>query len=161
MADPKDLRVWYEAESPSVRRYLLSLCRDPHLAEDLTQETFVQALLSLRGYRGGSVHAYLLAIARRVHARHVRRDQRRRDAEGLSSGPSPPGEPLQSLLDVLPDLPEDDRSLLLLRAVAGWSYADIARYLGRTENWARVRYFRVCDRLRREELVPEGGKPGG
>lgn len=64
MAQP-DIAAWYLTESPVVRRYLLALTGSPDLAEDLTQETFVQAMLALPGYRGGNVQAYLRGIARR------------------------------------------------------------------------------------------------
>ncbi|MDA8344162.1 MAG: sigma factor [Thermaerobacter sp.] len=54
-----DLTAWYQTESPAVRHYLLGLIGDPQLAEDLTQETFIQAMLAVRGYRGGRARAYL------------------------------------------------------------------------------------------------------
>lgn len=152
----QDVRAWFEAESPAVRRHLLALCRDPQLAEDLTQETFLEALSSLRGYRGGNARAYLLGIARHDYAGHLRREARRRDAEARGGAP-PPQEtaPFAQGQGLLPALAPEDLALVVQRGVWGLPFAEIAQGLGRTENWARVRYFRLLARLRDEIL--EGG----
>ena len=155
-----DLAAWYAAESPSVRRYLLALSLDPALAEDLTQETFVQAIHSLAAYRGGSARAYLFTIARRVYARHIRRELRRRRAEENSAAPGGAElAPFQDAGSLLPGLSAEDRALVAGRAIAGRPFAEIARELGRTENWARVRYFRLLARLRAD--AAEGGAGDG
>ncbi len=159
MAPTHDLSAWYDAESPVVRRYLIGLTKNPELAEDLTQETFVQALVSLRGYRGGDPQAYLIGIARRVHAGHARRAQRERLAQERG-GPAPRAETIEAFADgqaILPDLSPEDRRLVIARGVWGMPFADIAQELGRSENWSRVRYFRLIARLR-GELAEEGGQ---
>lgn len=145
----RDLEAWYLGEGPRVLRYLTVLCRDPVLAEELTQETFVQALTSLGSYRGGSERAYLFGIARRVLAGHNRREGRRRSAE-VRAAPSPPVEapPFPHGEAWLPELPPEDALLLVQRAAWGRQFSDIAKDLGRTENWARVRYFRLLTRIR-------------
>lgn len=51
-----------------VRGYLLRRIHDPHLAEDLAQETFVKATRALLGWRGESPVAWLLSIARTLNA---------------------------------------------------------------------------------------------
>jgi len=153
-----DLAGWYRAEAPRVRRYLLALCSDPALAEELTQETFLQALLSLGGYRGGGVRAYLFGVARKVFANHVRRESRRRAAESLAPDAAEEVDrPFAQGEDWLPDLPPEDALLLMERAVWQRPYAEIARDLGRSETWARVRYFRLMTRLRAEL---KGGRDG-
>lgn len=151
------MEAWYAAQSPTVRRYLLALTADPQLADDLTQETFVQALVSVHGYRGGSVRAYLVGIARRVYARTVERERREREARARSGAPPPvaEAEAFSEGEAVLPDLPADDRYLLVGRGIWRRPFAEIAQDLGRTENWARVRYFRLISRLR-EDLGEAG-----
>lgn len=159
MAPTQDLSAWYEAESPAVRHYLLGLSRNSEVAEDLTQETFVQALVSLRGYRGGDPQAYLIGIARRVYAGHARRARREHVAEERS-GIAPPTQRMEAFTQgeaILPNLPPEDRLLVVARGVWSMPFAEIATELGRTENWARVRYFRLIARLR-GELAEEGGQ---
>ncbi len=144
-----DLEAWYLAEAPKVRRYLAALCRDPALAEELTQETFVQALTSLRGYRGGGERAYLFGIARHVLAGHVRRDHRRKEAEARGACEPPEADSPFAVGEAwLPLLAPDDALVLLQRAVWQRPFAEIAAELGRSENWARVRYFRLLARIR-------------
>nr|BFE85788.1 hypothetical protein GCM10020093_083890 [Planobispora longispora] len=53
--------------------FLLRRTRDPHLAEDLAQETFVKATRALLGWRGDNAAAWLLTIARHVLIDHARR----------------------------------------------------------------------------------------
>lgn len=42
----------YRTLFPQVYRYLLALCRDPELAEELTQETFFQGIQHIEAFRG-------------------------------------------------------------------------------------------------------------
>ncbi len=52
-----------------VFRYARSLCANPDQAEDVLQETFIQALRGAGGFRGGSARSWLLTIARRASFR--------------------------------------------------------------------------------------------
>ena len=56
--------------------FLQRRTRDPHLAEDLAQETFIKATRALLGWRGENPGAWLLAIARNVLIDHARRSRR-------------------------------------------------------------------------------------
>lgn len=42
----------YRKYMPQVYKFLFSLCHDAHLSEELTQETFFQALKSIDSFRG-------------------------------------------------------------------------------------------------------------
>ena len=55
--DPEAIRSLVEAHYPSVLRFMTTLCANPADAEDLTQEAFVQALRSIRKFRGRAVCA--------------------------------------------------------------------------------------------------------
>src|SRR5262245_66270789 len=58
----------YDALAGRLRGYLLSLCRDAALADDLTQETFLQLHRSRRTYEPGRpVTPWVFAIARHVY----------------------------------------------------------------------------------------------
>jgi RNA polymerase sigma-70 factor (ECF subfamily) len=68
-------------------RYVIWLCRDPDLADDVVQETMLRALLSLDSLRdAGAVKTWLLTIARREHARvYERKRLETRDIDGLTA----------------------------------------------------------------------------
>ncbi len=97
--------------------------------EDLVQETYLRALRALPGYRGEApITVWLLSIARRVCADHVRQRQRRRRlAERLIRHVAAPdvGPPDVSD-DLLRVLDPDRREAFVLTQLVGLSYQDAA-----------------------------------
>ena len=74
----------YKAYFGRVYHYLLSLCRDHHLAEELTADTFFKALNSLQEFRGDSdPGTWLCAIARNLYVSHLRKQQPTQSLEDL------------------------------------------------------------------------------
>ncbi len=55
-----------------------------------------------------------------------------------------------SLLRQVHGLPEQDKEIILLRAAAGLSFRTIGEIFGKTENWARVTYYRAKQKLKGE-----------
>ncbi|MEV0581887.1 RNA polymerase sigma factor [Nonomuraea sp. NPDC050310] len=113
--------------------FLLRRTRDPHLAEDLAQETFVRATRAFLGWRGENPAAWLLAIARTTLLDHVRR----RRVELPLPDPDELGVPGFDAtgLDVrqaLDRLPEQTRRLLELVYFEGFSLVEVAAMTGRT-----------------------------
>ena len=112
------------------------VCRalgSPGEEEDLVQETYLRALSALPGYRGDApVRVWLLSIARRVCADHVRRRQRRRRltdrlARHVGSTAVPPPEIVDDLLD---GLDPDRREAFVLTQIVGLSYEEAAGVVG-------------------------------
>jgi RNA polymerase sigma-70 factor, ECF subfamily len=105
----------------------------PGEVEDLVQETYIRALGGLARYRGDApVRVWLLAIARRVCADHVRRRQRSRRllervARHTTTGGVPGPEIVDDLLDVLDD---DRREAFVLPQLVGLSYEEAAGVVG-------------------------------
>jgi RNA polymerase sigma-70 factor (ECF subfamily) len=101
--------------------------------EDLVQETYLRAVRALPSYRGDApVLAWLLSIARRVCADHVRtRLRRRRIAQRLlldgDDHVAQPGEPLD---DLLRGLDTDRREAFVLTQLIGLSYEEAAAAVG-------------------------------
>jgi RNA polymerase sigma-70 factor (ECF subfamily) len=112
------------------------VCRalgSPGEEEDLVQETYLRALSALARYRGDApVRVWLLAIARRVCADHVRRRQRRRRlADRLAHGLAATATPAPEILgDILAGLDPDRREAFVLTQLAGLSYEDAAGVVG-------------------------------
>lgn len=77
VTNPAGFRLWYDDALPRVYRYLLARCGDESLAEELTQEAFVEAVRSRRRFDGRSDPVtWICAIGRNRLADHVRRDHR-------------------------------------------------------------------------------------
>ena len=80
----------YKAYFGRVYHYLLSLCRDHHLAEELTADTFFKALNKLQEFRGDSdPGTWLCAIARNLYVSHLRKQQPTQSLEDLPDVPAP------------------------------------------------------------------------
>ncbi|MGP4096240.1 RNA polymerase sigma factor [Nonomuraea sp. KM90] len=122
----------YREHWPLVCGFLLRRTRDPHLAEDLAQETFVKATRALLGWRGENPAAWLLTIARNVLVDHVRRMRRELplpDAGEL--GVPPLHVAALDVRDALDRLPEQHRRLLRLVYFEGFSLVEVAAMTGR------------------------------
>ena len=147
----------YQQYAQTVYRYLLSLTRDTDLAEELTQETFYQAIRSIDRFDGNcKLSTWLCAIAKRVlltwRRKHPAQEELGESA-GLTS--SAETEVLQQqnqmeLIRQIHNLPEPGREVMYLRVFGGLSFAEIGEVHGKSENWARVTYYRMKEKLRKE-----------
>jgi len=132
--DPAAQAAFVRATQAQVWRFVASLV-DPASADDLTQETYLRAFRALAAYEGrASARTWLLGIARRVCADHIRLVTRhRRLAARLTAEPTTnggdPADPL-SAADLLHRLPEDRRAAFALTQVLGLSYAEAAEAEG-------------------------------
>lgn len=150
----------YEQLFPQVYRYLLSQCRDQELAEELTQETFVQALENIDGFRGEcSLYVWLCQIGKNLYRSWLRRKERWKGVSTrLETGPFSHVKHVEdTLLDQesvmelhrrLHSLPEPYREVFSLRVFGELSYAQIAQLFEKSETWARVTYYRAKCKLK-------------
>lgn len=77
--DQRAFQVLYERYARQVYAFLLGYLKDPHLAEDVTQETFVRVWRALPRYREqGQFRAWLFRIARRLAIDAERRQRKHR-----------------------------------------------------------------------------------
>ena len=147
----------YRQHARTVYKFLLAQCRDPDLAEELTQETFYQAVRSVDRFDGScKVSVWLCQIAKHLWYQHLRR--RRREAplpEEVPETPAPSAEAdvlerqgQVELLKRVHGLPEPGREVVYLRVFGGLSFREIGDVLGRTETWARVTFYRSKEKLR-------------
>src|SRR5690606_9760305 len=59
-----------------IYRFLLSLCRDHHTAEDLVQETFLRAYLHVENYENETIKSWLFTVAHNAFIDHYRKQKR-------------------------------------------------------------------------------------
>ena len=154
----EDMDAIYRRHAHTVYKFLLAQCRDPDLAEELTQETFYQAVRSVDRFDGScKVSVWLCQIAKHLWYQHLRK--RRREApvspEDLPEAPGPSAEEgllekegRMALLRLVHDLPEPAREVVYLRVFGGLSFREIGDICGRTETWARVTFYRTKEKLR-------------
>ena len=132
----------YREYAGLVRRYLLKIGCDPQDAEDITQDTFVKALLRIDSFRGDSkLSVWLCAIARNTWLNQLKK--RSRDANLPLPEISVSDTQFWEWMDLVDALGEPRRSVFLKRALGGWDYPELARAYGKSESWARVTYHRA------------------
>ena len=158
-----DIENYYREYGKKVYLYLMTLCNEPDTAEELTQETFCQAIRHLNRYEGRStVYAWLCGIAKNLWKAELRRRKSHPSGAEIPEQPDPappPDEAAESreisvtLLRKLHGLPEQEKELILLRAAAGLSFRTIGEIFGQTENWARVSYYRAKQKLKEDEDI--------
>lgn len=155
--------LYTELHGP-IYRFLAALTGDPDVAEELTQETFLQAILSLpRFRRESSLTTWLYAIARNQYRKRLAKESRKPPADPPAAPYAPPDEVAEAreerrrLARALSALPEPYREALVLREYEGLRYAEIGQVLGGSETWARVTCFRARRMLKETYLKLEGG----
>ncbi len=157
-------------------RYLQQLCGAPEQAEELVQETFIKAYTGLLTFRGEcSVATWLFRIARNLYLNSLRRPSATRiDTDELLAIPdaSSYGDPVQRAVAgerrdliglALAQLPEQQRSVLLLRDAEGLAYIEIADVLGISLAAVKVTLFRARNTFRQayRELDNQGDTDDG
>ncbi len=158
--DREALAAFVERSQADVWRLCAHLVGRSH-ADDVCQDAFVRAIGSLGRFRGeSSARTWLLAIARRTCADHVRRTVRRRSLLhriGQQPTPQAPDAVAGVDLDVLlAGLDPDRRDAMVLTQVLGLSYEEAAEVCGCPVGTIRSRVARA-----RAEIVARMADEGG
>jgi RNA polymerase sigma-70 factor (ECF subfamily) len=130
------LYVRYEED---VFRFVYSMVKDHHEAEDITQSVFLKLVTILRTYEARDVPfmAWVLRVARNMCLDHLR-DRRSIPHEEVSARVDDHSqigdERRKDLCWALEQLPEEQRSVLILRHIRGLSPPEIADALGKSES---------------------------
>lgn len=148
----------YQQHAQTVYRYLYSLCHQQELAEELTQETFYRALYSIERYDGTcKVSVWLCQIARHIWYQYVDKKKKYPAAEWTDTLADKALSPEEHLIqenqrDLLYQriacLQTPMKEVVFLRVSEELSFADIGRILNKSENWARVTFYRAKTKLK-------------
>lgn len=126
----------YEMYSRKVFLFLLSKTNNEDIAEELTQETFFQAVQCIDRFKGNSsILTWLCGIAKNVWLKDLRKRQ--------------------EILQLIHNMNEPIREVMYLRLVSNLSFAEIGEIIGKTENWTRVTFFRGKQKIVKEILKDE------
>lgn len=153
--DPDALRRLYEKTSKGVYAYALSLLKNAHDAEDVCQETFLSIYDKAGDYEPqGKPMAWIITVAKR-HALTVLRKERgksyieeaeKANAEAFSRTENTEQRLLlQAATEVLND---DERQIVMLKAVAGMKAREIGKILGMPLNTVLSKYHRAIGKMR-------------
>lgn len=154
------METLYQENAKIVYYYLYSRCKDEELAKDLTQETFLKAYESMERFDGScKISTWLCQIAKHLLYRHWEKAGRQipTEQEELAQKAPMAKENTESqvltrieLIDCLKELqklPEQMREVMYLRVMSDLSYKEIGEIMGKSENWARVTFYRAKEAL--------------
>jgi RNA polymerase sigma factor (sigma-70 family) len=154
--------VLYQTFAPAVYSLARRMVRNPDLAEELLQDTFVEIIGSIAGFRGEApIGAWVRRVAVSKCLMHLRTyweknrsaldDQAEPETEHWGAAPA-----MQQRLDLeiaLGLLPPAARTVVWLHEVEGYTHDEIARLTGMTASYSKSQLARAYTRLR-EQLGP-------
>src|SRR5262252_7467735 len=145
-----DVEKLYERYAGDVRRFALYLCGDVVMADEITSDTFVRAWMADGPIRQPTVKSYLFAIARNAYTdllrravRHTQLDRNMPDTRISPQLQIEQSAEVRAVLTALQQLPEMERTALLMRALDEMPYEEIADTLGITVATAKVKVHRA------------------
>ena len=150
------LETLYRENVKIVSHYLFSMCKDEELTTALNQENFLRAYESLGRFDGScKISTWLCQIAKHLLYQYW--------AKAGRQIPEEPDETIAAkenteqaamtrveLIDCLKELqklPEQMREVVYLRVMSDLSYREIGEIMGKSENWARVNFYRAKELL--------------
>lgn len=156
----------YQAYAKTVYKYLLSKTHNPDLAEELTQETFYQAVRSIERFDGSCrISTWLCGIAKNVwfsyqrkHPQEEQLDEVEQDMMLAGASAETKAMEVMSRVELMRKLhvcPEPFREVMYLRIFGNLSFREIGEIMEKTENWARVTFYRGKEKLRKEFVEDE------
>lgn len=147
-----DYEKLYRVYYLQVYSYAITLTKNPQLAEDITQHTFVKAMSSKACYKGKSGElTWLCAIAKNLYYDELRRNRKLTQLDtSVDVSASDDVEQATSDADmafrihvILHELEEPYKEVFQLRVFGELSFGQIGSIFGKTESWARVTYHRA------------------
>ena len=152
----------YQEYGDFIFKYLLTLTNDGQSAEELTQETFYQAIKSIDNYHPNGkakFSTWLCSIAKNVWLQEANREKNKLKLVNSLSDEAAISYNLEdeyfknedkiSLYKKAQQLSEINREILYLRLLGNLSFKEIGSILGGTENWARITFYRAKQQIRK------------
>ena len=150
-----DFERLFQENNPFIFRFLMKLCGDVSLAEELTQETFYRAYMNLSALRSEEkASAWLCQIAKNTYFAWFNQQKR---TQTLSEPPIDSTPDIAELFEekeladrafsCLHALDEPYKEVFMLSVFGGVSLKDISTIFGKSESWARVTFYRAKQKI--------------
>lgn len=155
----QDVQKIYEEYFQTVNKYLFCLTHNADISEELTQETFYKAVKKIDTYKGEcKISVWLCQIAKNLWYDYCRKNKKianidEKDLFNIQSLDKPEEEVVLkdekvSLYKKMQSLDEKTREVIYLRITGELSFKEIGIILNKTENWARVTFYRGKNKLK-------------
>lgn len=150
----------YKEYFDTVNKYLFCLTHNDDIAEELTQGTFYRVVKKIDTYKGEcKMSVWLCQIAKNLWYDECRKNNKNINVEefliyDVNNGTENEiilKEEKLSLYRKMQKLDEQTREVIYLRITGELSFKEIGTILNKTENWARVTFYRGKNKLKEEE----------
>lgn len=159
--EPRAHEIIYRAFSTPVYSICLRFTRVPSTAEDLLQETFIEVMRSIGGFRGEAplgiwirriaVSKALMFLRSAWHSRGQSLDdnwEETTSGRNIAAGKSDRPDQAMDLDAALANLPPVSRAVVWLHDVEGFTHREIAVFMGKSESFSKSQLSRAYQRLR-------------
>lgn len=153
----KIYREYYD----TVFKYLFCLTHDKELSEDLVQETFVRMIKNIDKFEGKSkLSSWLCEIAKNLWIDYLRKNKRKIELNeneelNIQSEQNIENEYIERedenmVFEKIKALDEISQKVMYLRVKGEMSFKEIGDILDKSENWARVTFYRAKQKVKEE-----------
>lgn len=152
-----DFEIIYSEYFHDVYKYILSLCQNEELSEEITQATFCKAMESIDKFKGNcSLFVWLCQIAKNTYFTLYKKQKRYAlSSEFDTAIPALTdieneyidGETSKRLHQLLHELSEPYKEVFMLRVFGELPFLQIGELFGKTDSWARLVYYRAKKEL--------------
>lgn len=155
----QDIEKVYEEYFETVYKYLFCLTHNSDLSEELTQETFYRAVKKINTFKEEcKISVWLCQIAKNLWYDEIKKDKKIKKVSEEELEVFTTNENLEEIIvsneekmelyKKLQKLDNLTREVIYLRITGELSFKEIAAILNRTENWARVTFYRGKNKMR-------------
>ena len=151
----------YEKYASLIKNYIYAITENDNLAEDIMQETFIVAINQIDKFRGDcEISVWLRSIAKKILYKETKKnkfentvsideieisDNKKIDENYIRK------ENKVTIYKTLQKLDINTREVMYLRITGELSFKEIGQILNKSENWARVTFFRGKQKLDKED----------
>lgn len=157
----QDIEQIYEEYFEIVNKYLFCLTHNNDISEELTQETFYKAIKKIDTYKGEcKISVWLCQIAKNLWYDQCRKNKHVINEEGYLLNIQDKNTTEEqvisnnekiSLYKKIQNLDEKTKEVVYLRLTGELSFKEIGIIMNKTENWARVTFYRGKNKLKEVE----------
>ena len=152
-----DFEALYNLNAQYVYRYVFSLCKNVHTAEEITSETFYKAICAADTFKGDcSVRVWLCQIAKNSYYNAAKKNKFTTELPDDLQSEQRFEDTLMNKSQALEIhkalhlLSEPYKEVFSLRLFSELSFSEIGTIFGKSENWARVTFYRAKNKIKEE-----------
>ena len=159
----EDIEEIYKKYANLIKNYIFFITRNRDLSEEIMQETFVVAIDGINKFRGDcEISVWLRSIAKKILYKRLKKDNLGKTISihelELEDTKQVESEYIENngklkLYEALQSLDANTREVMYLRLTGELTFKEIGKILHKSENWARVTFFRGKQKLSKEEII--------